>query len=794
MIGRLGAVAAIWGAAAGLGHCVGGAAAFVATLLVPGWALERILRLTSTLEPHPLERLARWLTYSVALAGIFGLLAYAAGSGIAPILCGLLATSIAGCFGQDRPRDLASTSGLSRASAGAVLMTVVLVLTVVAAYWPNLARDRTWYLAYLVRLASGAPLVWTEPFFGSDHVVARFAHNAWLVGLAASSALAGATPALLFERVAPVMLVPCVAGAALAASRTVLGAGAPAAVGALASLAILALTRFPFFSPERYPFFGRLAEDKTLALLVLAPVTLALAIDGLSEPATRSRRTAIAVAVAGFAVGATHALVYLLLLVTLAVGFGWLVLCSRTLALRRALLVFALFALALPLPAAVGRSARSQMSVVDRSAEASDLTHPVLRSHLRIGRVVGIEQDAAPVADPELVAHPLLVVALAGLAPAALAWRTVSGAFLLPVSLAFLAIAFVPVLAQGFGQLVLPWMTYRALWGVPFGLLLGLLLLEIPKRLERSAARARTATTACAWLLGALVLAGQPWRPLLSGAAAEAARRVAPDAETRDLLDAIGRLPAGSRIAAAAALAELVPGSSSRQTLAFSDRGTVVFAGSRTAAEDRMQANAALVGLNGHSRRLRNRIVGAFGITHTVYAEEPCDRGSREIFRSARYVLCAEGVRAARPFVMRRRAAAAAPTATGTVVASLRAGLSCEPAADRHREDGLLRWERRSRWSGQPLRIDCAAYLSAPTRASRLRIELHAPRAHEALVYRMEARTADGTAVRRRGVLEFRGSGSGEIPLPAEELTELRLRLLPAYLPYLHLREIELRS
>jgi hypothetical protein len=78
--------------------------------------------------------------------------------------------------------------------------------------------------------------------------------------------------------------------------------------------------------------------------------------------------------------------------------------------------------------------------------------------------------------------------------------------------------------------------------------------------------------------------------------------------------------------------------------------------------------------------------------------------------------------------------------------------------------------------------------------ASRLRVALQLPRAEEALLYWLEARSADGRTLRRRGLLELTGSDAREIALPQSEIVELRLRLLPAYLPYLNLRTLEVRG
>jgi hypothetical protein len=787
---RLLAVGSLWVAAlAGNGGIAATTLAALATLVVPGWAIERGLRLDDASEISLLERLARWLTYSVALIGLLGLVTSAGGGRVTWVLVSLLGASVAGCFAPTAPAINPTGSRRdSPAWPGRLLVLVTLAVTVIAAGRASVARDRSWYLAYITQLAAGSSLEWTEPFFGTDHVVARFAYNAWLVALAAVSALARAPATVAFEGVVPVLLVPCVAGAATAFARTVLGPGIPAAVGALASLAVLSCTRYPFFSPERYPFFGRLAEDKTVALLVLAPVALAAAIDFLPTERPRAWRAALAVVLAGFAVGSTHALVCLLLLIAVVAGLGWQVLIARTLALSRAAVLLLAFVPSLPLPTLIGLSARSQMAAIDQATGRADATNPVVRSHLRVGRVAGLGSAVSPVAARSLLADPLLAMALAGLIPAAHAWRSTIAAWLVPGSVVFLTLAFVPAFASALGTVVLPWMTYRALWGIPFGLLLGMLALSISNRIGRMLAVA----VACG--LAALVLAAQPWSAGISGGAADARRRGEPDPETRELLKAIAALPRDSTIAAASALAEWIPGTAGRSVLAFADRGTVVFAGSRMAAEARMQANAALVGANGRSRRFRNRIAAAFGVTHTVYAEEACDRGTSEVYRNEQYVLCAEREPRSQGQPLSYRPSAQLVPAGESVLASLGSGFSCEPSGTREGQGGTYHWQRRSRWTGFPLHVDCSASFPSPVDAGSLAIALQLPRAEEAVLYWLETRGTDGGRRRRRGTLEFSGNDERGLSLNANDIVELRLRLVPAYLPYLNLRSLKLRG
>ena len=104
---------------------------------------------------------------------------------------------------------------------------------------PNIARDRMWYMAYITDLASGSVLDWSEPFLGTGHVLARFAHNGCRLTLASWQRLGGIDPLLLFEHLAPLLLTVLMVSATLAPARALFGPGRPAAVVTLSSLWVM---------------------------------------------------------------------------------------------------------------------------------------------------------------------------------------------------------------------------------------------------------------------------------------------------------------------------------------------------------------------------------------------------------------------------------------------------------------------------------------------------------------------------------------------------------------------------
>jgi len=795
-IGPLLAIGSAWSLActqAWLGTGVAATSGFVAVALLPGYFADRALAVGAVTGAQRFEGLARALTSSVAIVAVLGLLCSSLGLAIGPLLTMLLTTTIALALTAG-PTPVAGADRRARPTdpTTALFIAMCIVAAAMALGADNIARDRMWYLAYVERLASGEALTWREPVFGTGRVLARFAHNGWLLVLAAWKALAGVRGALVFERIGPPLFTLCVGSAALALARPLFGAGPRAAAVAATSLLVLLSTRYPFFSPDRYPFFGRLAEDKTIALLVLAPVALGLFADLLGARTRDRTRIAVALLLALVATASSHVLVYLLVAIALASCAAATVTWVDRAAWKPAAAVVAMLVVVGAAPGLSGFAARRQVVAepAPRASMAAAPAHPVVRSHLRMQRLHEVSAGG-PIVDPRLIAEPLLVLSLLGIVLAAFARRTIAGAFVLAMSLPMLALAFVPWLSPLWGRLVLPWMAYRALWGVPFGLALGTVLVTATRVLRPPAASARGPAIVLTICVLALAWNRLPLERLAGGDGDRPG--LLPDAATVELLDEIARLPAGIRVAAAPALAELIPAYSGRTILAFSDRGSVVFAGSRAVAERRMQANAALIGLHGGSARLRNRLVGRYDVTHTVYEGRSCDRQAATIFRNSRFSLCAERSQRAGAGLARTTAVGTAD-GRGTTVAALAAGLDCRPRPEPHHDGEVLRWRRRHRWSGVPVAVACRARFDEPAGVAWLRVVAHLPRAHEALVYRIAVTTPTGKVLRRQGALELRDNPYGEIRLPALRATRVRLRLVPAYLPFLNLRALELRG
>jgi hypothetical protein len=792
-------IAAAWAAAgsAMLPPFLSDALGAICVLALPGLCIERVLSGTPAPDGAAAAP-ARWLTFSVALIALSGLAVSAVGGHIGELLLSLAAVSV---FSAAIPARAfrspdASERHASRATsdpgdrmACAALIAVVVVATLLAAAAANVARDRMWYLAFVNRLGSGAPIDWSEPFLGTGAIAPRFAYNGWLLALSAWSALTGATPSLVFERLAPPLLTAAVASAAWYFARRMV----PAAPGlaALASMATMLATRFPFFSPDRYPFFARIVEDKSAALLVFAPVALGALVDAVDEKPRRSagRWGALVLCLAAVAFG--HALVMLLVGVTISFLFV-VIRPTGGVRARRLIAALAVAGVMAVVPGRMAMLARSNIVDSENPSQAwsEDATHPVVRAHLRLERSRDLPLGG-PIVEPRLLAHPFL---LAGLAGIVVAWRRrheTGAALLAASSIPFLAFAFVPFVAPLFGKLVLPWMAYRALWPIPFGGLAALLITSIPRGMTSGLLRA------AAVALFTFTLALLPWNR--SSARPDAVSPLR-NRDAREVLARIATLPADSRIAAAPGFAELVPALAGRAVVAVSDRGTFVFAGSSAAAVTRLRAAATLVGLAPGSPRFRLAAARRGGATHFVLHGHGCGIVGREVFRSGSLRLCE--VRGAGD---QERRASVPPTdarvapvreSTHTMRAALGAGITCMPPPQDERSSkhpAVRGWKRASRWTAKPVTIRCRAKVE-PSAADELTLSLaaHLPRARETIILRAVMRTADGRKIVRHAEIPLDGRHASAISLPGTDVRSLQLQLAPAYLPYLNLRELAL--
>ncbi len=769
-----------------------GIPAFAAVLVMPGYLLDRLVGGATDDQAHPLETLARAFAASIGILAVLGLVAHVTRGSLHLVMAELLAvTLILALVAPARRKRI--TTGWTRASSTLVALIIV-VVCVMAAGGENIARDRMWYLAYAARLPLNETLSWSEPFFGGPVWIHRFIANGWILALSAWAELGNLPTPAIFQRVAPVLLSALLVASHLSFSRALFGAGNRAVMGLVCTLAVFFATSFPFMSPTHHAFFDRIAEDKFVALMVLLPVLLAFLLDYMRQAdANPLRGLPLLCALAG-ALALTHALIYLLAILGFLAWWAWALLNRNPLPLLRSALVAIVILGAAAPPAWFGHRAVHQQlrSPAHENIYGQNKTHPIVRAHVRMDRLVEFE-PGGPIANPRLIAEPLLALAMLGVLACLTRRREPWSALLVSNALGGMALAYCPWIAPAFGEAVLPWMIYRGLWLVPFGALLAAAVLEGSRAIAPVGASTRGPALLAVLLIVFLSFDKLPVDRLDPRSLWRINTELGFGRDTEELFTELRKLPSWSVIATGSGLSELIPAHTGRHVAAISDRGTVVFAGPRPRSEKRLRAIAAVVGLRGGSLKLRNQLAARYNVTHVVYAGGKCDRKSIEIFSNDSYTLCAEPTRRSRVSRLLRSTATAGSEPSRSKVAAIDDGLSCRPAPDSMDEDsGVRSWRRGSRWSAENVAIDCLATFEEPVNGLKLRVELALPHAHEAVVYRIRTRTSSGTSLKRQGALEFKGNPYGELELPGHWVEKVRVRLAPAYLPYLNVRTLEL--
>ena len=803
-------------------------AAFVAVLIAPGFALS----VGVTGNKNFPDTVSLSFVTSLGVMAIFGIVASVFGLPARAVTALLAVISIVSPFFVSASHQ--APDSLPKHSPANVLIVCALasVLAWLAYNGLNIARDRMWYLAFIENLRIADSVSWSEPYFDTRHVVPRFAHNAWLLALAVwadatSLTGLGADAPYLFERIAPPLLAMLVVVSQFTLA-TVLCRRSTAAMGAtLLHVLVLLGTRYPFFSPTSYPMFGRLAEDKSVALLIVSPVLTSLAIRWLSPGVLRSGPVLF---FAATALAFTHALVFALWLIA---SFGLLVFLTvrnyrshtefgpQRASMTASIVLVALLGLAAAVP--VGYAALARNEIVEHSNPRAILeqtpTHPVVRSHLRMKRTFDVP-IGGPIVNPDLLREPLLLAALLGLFLATWSPRNLAAVFVLSASIPSLMLAFTPWLSARFGDLVVPWMAYRVLWNIPFGVLLGF---NFGYGSDPGRAWPPSTLTRAAALItiGAVLMTTPrfPWQRFV-GATNEAQSRLLPDRdpERRELYDFLRELPSGAVIATGPSFAETIRPYSGTAVLAVSDRGTVVFSRSEAEAHSRNLSNAALVSLRGRASRLRRRLAAAAGVTHLVYEHHACDRKiSQDVFSNGRFVVCRfsdlprqgkEHDRISAPTmvtanfdrdhvhaILAERGAIPDVAPGELLVRNPKANwtpaefskIACRPPGMKNRT-GVIAWRRDSRWTANTIAIQCRIKLAEELGSSiGLRLRANLPRADETLVYHVKFK-----AGRRFGTVDLKNQTDHIIPILANRNERVTIRLAPAFLPYLNLEKIDL--
>ena len=467
----------------------------------------------------------------------------------------------------DEPRN-PNASTIDGWDIGACLLALV-VAALAMAFTSTGSIDRWWYLAYVQQYISAPAVDYTEPFFGSGNIASRFAFHPWMLALAVWAKCAGVQALTIYEWFAPALIVVLSFSAARFFATSML----PQVPAGMATV----LTACVWIGGTLFPIYARTPEDKILAALVMAPVFLGVTARALdkSRPALLLLLLAAALALAW-----THPLV-----------FGFAAMCVLPVAMMHALITrstasFAVIALTIAVTAlCMFNGERAVESIAADNLVLENDSHPIVRIHLNQDRLRFTESGGYFV-NPDLVKSPLIALALLSLVATLIA-RPRGWFALVIFSIVPLAFAFVPPLSQLLGELVLPWMVYRILWLIPFGLLLAVAvdtlarLVQVPRFIVVGA-------IAVIAILGARETIDARMSP-------DRASLALPDGPVlNELTAALSHLEPDALVAAPIELAERIPGLTSRHVLAASHRATTFFTGSMDEASERLRANAAI--------------------------------------------------------------------------------------------------------------------------------------------------------------------------------------------------------
>lgn len=788
--------------AAILPDIVRGLAVGLALLYVPGFVVVRALRLS--VSPSELPA----LSFSVSIACALPVLLAVSRSGeplsaVLPLLTVVLvviaALALISQPGSSTHADDPSDDGSAGEVRALTVIAAILGIVLTAGAWALTetgAIDRWWYLAYIRDYLTADGLAFSEPFLGTGFEHPRFALNAWLLMFATWSGLAAVDPVYLYERVAPLLLVPT----ALSAAR--LFAGSIFSARRTVWLAVVA-TALLWCGGSLFPILTRSVEDKILAALILAPVSIAAIARALNATSGGWQWVACA-ALALAAQSTVHPVVYMLTVLAAAPYVALMMAADKGRLLVGAALATALACAAI-YPMDNGADSRALLEADGATLAQAD--HPVVRIHRSRDRLIELD-GGGYIVHPRLLAHPIVIFALLSLFFLGGRSRE-ERLFLLPATLLPLFICFVPPLATLAGHLGVPWMTYRVLWVVPFGLLAA-------SGVERAASAIRLPALAGISLLaiGVLPLAADTVRGLTNGAHE---LQTKPSVEFTELARVLRTLDRHALIAAPPELAERLPAFARVNVLAMSDRATTVFSGSRRAAEPRLRANAMIAaGLwrETDDAPTPTHILTAPGNETEKYCAERLHEGDD-------YLLCRFEEAPSKPGVtlaqsnkpleqagyltrsyaqlIDRSGPDAGDAAPGSSAdkgsENRRLFMRCSPQPNEH--DGRLVWERPGPWSGRSPGLLCRVHVGRNERVGRMvaaRLHLTAfvgPATDEFIV---EARAFDDLGQRWsvRTRIEVSGTQKMEFRLPRAHMHTLEVTIVPTHLPFVKLTEFAL--
>ncbi len=582
------------------------------------------------------------------------------------IACAALASmrvgtrALTGCSGPSAK----ATRTQSRDTYVVAGMVLAVLLPMVLTYAGGKVDD-WWDLAFIRAHAEASSFSFLQPVITGDLVHPRFSWNLWWLLQSFLSTYSGRDPVEMQSALVPflVCVLSVSALTSLAASLFLPDTEPAVAPGSTRSLSPsretqVALLLMPvwLYGTEAFPYFTRLHQDKFAAVLVAAPLTIAVLLQALRTP---SRLHSVAVFVAAAVTCSIHSVVYGYLLL---LGAAVVVACTGVHDLRRHALTSV--ALALPVVFPLWQSYALSELFVAQGISLANMGNPVVRAHVWLDRLAGAGSPYY-IVRPSAAFGPVALVALPGLA---VAWRRraqVGMRALIALAVVPCLLAFIPGVAAIVGRVFVPWMLYRVLWFVPVavgGALTVSWVTDNSEGLRRAASLV---------LLGAVTLAlavpvaadrahrGMSVRPFERSAHPEAAALAA--------YSFLRNEPGRGAVLAPAGFSELVPAMTGRPVVAISERGTLVFSPTERGAYERLRDRAEFFARDSTPAH-RTDIADRYGVTHAVFRKKYIATGS-EAALLRRY--SAEGV-------LLRTAAeqAGAGEVWSTSTARIRAGLS----------------------------------------------------------------------------------------------------------------------
>jgi tetratricopeptide (TPR) repeat protein len=587
--------------------------AFVALSLLPGYALSFALT-----EPDE-----RGGPQGVAIAFSLSVAAFNTAAAIAaltraswPVLCWIFAgvcvciAALAWLRSRSEP--------VVRSATGCewiVFLFALAVLLPTVVKFAGGGVDDWWDLAYVRSLADRSFIDFREPMLGTGRVHPRFSWSAWLLLQAAAKELAGTDALSLQSRViAPLVCIGSVSAVML------LARGVYSVRNR--QLVILSAVAMPAWvcGTDALPYFTRIHQDKFFAALVLMPVLIATALDYIARP---TARRATLVGLSAMALCSVHTLIYgigaLGVLACAVAGYlrnrerrGWYTIRHGAFGIEQAVVLAALLALTLIPPIWQAWTLRDWFA--DQGVGLTTPDNPVVRAHLALDRLVGA-------GTPYMVVNPGAVFGAIGLVAGlgacfALRRNREGDLYLLALTLVPAALLFVPLLATAVGVVTVPWMLYRIGWLIPQPLLIARFFgaaLTLRHPLPRV-----VGVAAC---ILAVVALSVP-------TAADRLRR-----GMREHPFSFEAFPRGTTLAAYRYLdlaeprgtvlappgfSNLVPAMTGRPVVAFSERGTLVFAGSEPAAYSRLSDRATFFACTTDAAT-RKQIAEEYGAVYAVF-------------------------------------------------------------------------------------------------------------------------------------------------------------------------------